>query len=230
MIKIIPAILVRSAEEFERQVNAIKTQANWLQLDIADGDFVPNKTWAQPKGVRNHRDINFELHLMVKDPLRELEKWVDIKNVKRIFIHFESNKNRDAGLKFAKQHGWQIGLAINPATPVSKIEKYLDKIDALLFMGVNPGFQGQNFVHSVLKKIKEFKTAHPKLPVGLDGAVNFITLPEIIKTDVDAVCIGSAIFGNQKTPIENIENIRKILSRHSGIPPVAGKKYNTKYN
>ena len=211
-IKIIPAILARSAEEFEQQINAIKNQTNWLQLDIADGEFVPNKTWAQPKGVRNHRDVNFELHLMVKDPLRELEKWVDIKNVKKVFIHFESNKNRDAALEFARQHGWQTGLVINPLTPTAKIEKYLDKIDALMFMGVNPGFQGQTFVHSVLGKIKKIKAAHAKIPVSIDGAVNFATLPEIVKTGVDAVCIGSTIFGNQKTPAENMERIREIIN------------------
>lgn len=219
-VKIIPAILVQTAEEFEWQIQAIKKQANWLQLDIADGEFVPNKTWTQPKGVRNHREINFELHLMVNDPLRELEKWVDIKNVKRIFIHFESSKNRDAALEFAKQHGWQIGLAINPPTPIIKIEKYLDKIDALMFMGVNPGFQGQSFVHSVLKKIKKFKIDHPKLLTSIDGAVNFATLPEIVKTGVNAVCIGSAIFSNQKTPEENFKNIKKIINKYQ----MAGNK------
>ena len=213
MIKIIPAILARSAEEFERQINGIKNQADWLQLDIADGEFVPNKTWAQPKGVRNHREMKFELHLMVKDPLRELEKWVDIKNVKKVFIHFESNKNREAALEFARRHGWQTGLVINPPTPTAKIEKYLDKIDALMFMGVEPGFQGQTFVHSVLTKIKKFKAAHAKIPVSIDGAVNFVTLPEIVKTGVNAVCVGSAIFDNQREPTENLKKIKKIIDR-----------------
>lgn len=210
---IIPSILVHSEEEFIKQVNAVQNNVDLIQIDIADGKFVPNTTWAEPQTIETYARMSVELHLMVNDPLSTLEKWIDVKNIKRVFIHCESPKNVKRALEFAKINSWEKGLAINPDTDIEKIEPYLNLLDAVMFMGVNPGFQGQGFAHSVLNKIKDFKIKHPEIFVGLDGAVNFATLPEILAVGVDAVCPGSAIFGNQIPPKENIEKMKKIINR-----------------
>lgn len=210
---IIPSILVQSEEEFIKQINAIQNNVDLVQIDIADGKFVPNTTWAEPQIVETYARMSIELHLMVNDPLSTLEKWINVKNLKQVFIHYESPKNVKRALEFAQINFWQKGLALKPDTPTDKIEPYLNLLDTVMFMGVNPGFQGQGFIHSVLDKIKDFKKKHPEIFVSLDGAVNFATLPEIIAIGVDAVYPGNAIFGNQNPPRENIKKMRKIIDR-----------------
>lgn len=210
---IIPTILVDSEQKFIKQINAVQNNVDFIQLDIADGKFVPNTTWAEPRTVATYAQTSVELHLMVDDPLATLEKWIDVKNLKRVFIHYESPKNVKRALEFSKINSWQTGLALKPETHAEKVEPYLEMIDWVMFLGVNPGFQGQGFIHSVLDKIKNFKKQNPEILTSLDGAVNFATLPEIIATGVDAVCPGSAIFNNTNQPKENIEKMKEIIGR-----------------
>lgn len=218
-MKIIPAILVQSEEEFRKQAEAIRGLVDLVQLDIADGQFIPNVTWADPKVVAKYKDIKFELHLMVSNPEEEIKRWQNCKNVIRFIIHIETMKNnlqssifpsaraQDAGFLQSQE----LGLALNPETDISTLLPYIKQINHVLFMGVNPGWQGQKFIPEVLQKIKSFKTEYPDKHVSIDGAVNGETIPEIIKSGVDSVCIGSAIFGNNQTPKENLEKFKNII-------------------
>lgn len=211
-IQVIPAILVKTQEEFIEQINAVQNQTPLAQLDIADGEFVPHATWSEPKIISQYAGTCLELHLMVSEPLTVLEKWIEVEQIKRVYIHLESRHVKRA-LEFARLRSWQAGLAVNPETESRKLEKYLELMDAALFMSVNPGQQGQGFIRSTLAKIAEFKKHHPNIFTAIDGAVNFSTLPDIIKSGVDAVCVGSAIFGNNKTPSENLKQLREMANR-----------------
>jgi len=206
-MQIIPSLLVKSKTEFLEQLRGLHGCCKLVQLDIADGKFVPNKTWADPKVVAKQKQ-NFELHLMVNDPEKEIQRWKNVKNVKRILIHVETIGN----LKFII-YNLKLGLAINPETPISKLKPYLKTADSVQFMSIHPGFQGQKLIPKVLKKIKKFKTKYPNIFTEIDGAVNEETLLKIIKTGVDAICPGSAIFGNERTPEENIKRMREIIDR-----------------
>ena len=130
-MQIIPSILVQSKQEFITQINAIQDVLDMVQLDIADGKFVPNTTWADPEVVGKNTNIDIELHLMVKNPLQELTRWTSVEQIKRVLIHYESlNKQSplEGGrgvLSFAREQSWQIGLVLNPDTPTKAIEPYL---------------------------------------------------------------------------------------------------------
>ena len=187
-----------------------------IQLDIADGKFVPNVTWANPTVVKKLRKLDVELHLMVTDPLTELKKWVNVKQVKRVLFHYESPVRHSEIINFAKKNNWQIGIVLNPDTPVNAIEPYLNQLDAVMFMGVHPGFQGQTLIKEVLVKITKFTAKYPKVFTELDGAVNESNLLEIIKTGVNAICPGSAVFGRGK-PSENVKRMQKIIEKHTSV-------------
>src|SRR3989344_9138914 len=107
--------------------------------------------------------------------------------------------------------GGKVGFFKKKKTKNENVDPSLARVKAVMFMGVHPGKQGGEFLPEVLQKVTEFKILHPKMWIEWDGGVNEKTLPEIIKTGIDAVCPGSAIFGNEKTPIENIKTIQKII-------------------
>jgi len=207
---IIPAILVQSEEEFRTQAESVRGVVDLVQLDIADGQFIPNVTWSDPNVVAKYKDIKFELHLMVQNPEQEIKRWQDCKNVIRFIVHIETIPN-NYQLPVTNYKLPEIALAINPDTDISTLLPYINQTKHFLFMGVNPGWQGQKFIPEVLQKIKIFKTAHPDKHISIDGAVNEETIQEIIKSGVDSICIGSAIFGNNQTPRENIEKFKKII-------------------
>jgi ribulose-phosphate 3-epimerase len=217
-MQIIPSILVQSKEEFETQIKSVEGVLNTIQLDIADGKFVPNNTWADPDVVEKVSQIDIELHLMVENPLRELERWSACEQAKRVLIHYETtNGNLASIMQTVKEYGWQVGVVLNPDTPTDLIDDYIDDLDSVMFMGVVPGFQGQCLIPEVLEKIRDFKSLHPTVFTEIDGAVNEETLPDIIASGVDAICPGSAIFKNDRTPEENVKRMQEIINRLTNV-------------
>ena len=213
MITITPSILVKTAEEFKNQVNGLGDSVSLIQLDITDGKFVPNTTWADPEVVKNNCDLDIELHLMVSDPLAELKKWLEVKQIKRVLIHYEAVPDfREIIFEIQNNYDWQIGVVINPETDYSLVEPYLNEIDSVMFMGVIPGKQGQDLIPEVLQKITDFTIENPDVYTELDGAVNTKNMEKIIKSGVKAICPGSAVFGNEKPPAENIKNIENLIN------------------
>ncbi|MBP9695055.1 MAG: hypothetical protein KBD73_01445 [Candidatus Magasanikbacteria bacterium] len=214
MIQIIPSLLVPDQKTFLKCINGLDNSVNQVQIDIADGIFVQNKTWSDPEITKQNLKIDCELHLMVSDPLNEAKKWQNVPQVKKILVHFETIADSiETTLPELLNLGWKVGLVLNPETQNHVLEPYLTSITDVMFMGVNPGKQGNPFVPEVLAKIKAFKAANPTHFVELDGAVNENTLPEIIKSGVDAVCPGSAIFGNERSPSENVERMKEMIER-----------------
>ncbi|KKQ27566.1 MAG: Ribulose-phosphate 3-epimerase [Candidatus Magasanikbacteria bacterium GW2011_GWC2_37_14] len=211
-MQIIPSILVTSEEEFTSQINSVQNVLNQVQLDIADGKFVPSTTWAEPEVVQKICKIAVELHLMVEEPLKELQRWVNCSPVNRVLIHLES-KNVDQAIIFAKKNNWQVGLVLNPETNIENLEKYLEKIDTVMFMGIVPGKQGQKLIPEVLHKALELNATYPTLFTEWDGGVNEDTLPDIYESSIQAVCPGSAIFKNNFSPEENLKKFTEIIHK-----------------
>jgi len=213
-IQIIPSVLVKTADEFITQVSGLEDSVTMIQLDIADGKFVPNTTWADPEIVKNNCDLNIELHLMVSDPLEELKKWKEVEQIKRVLVHFESVVDfREVIFEIENETEWQIGIVINPNTSYEQIEPYLNEVQSVMFMGVVPGKQGQGLITEVLDSITNFTIDYPDMFTEIDGAVNEETLASITKTGVKAICPGSAIFGNKKSPKENVEKMEDIINK-----------------
>ena len=210
-VEIIPSILTQSEQEFSGQIAAIQRNVSMVQIDIADGDFVPNQTWADPDVIAEMLEIDVELHLMVRDPLAVLQKWEGIQQVKRVIIHAEAVKqNMEAIFTEVEQlYDWQRMVAINPKTQIAELEGVLGNVFGVMFLGVEPGFQGQEFDSSILKKIEELRSQETGHFISVDGGVNLDTIDDLVKAGVDAVCPGSAIFRNKKTPAQNVEIFKK---------------------
>ncbi len=211
-VKIIPSTLVQSKNEFLSQIKGLGESLDMIQLDIADGGFVDNKTWADPKVVRNI-SLDVELHLMVDDPYEELKKWEAVSQIKRVLIHYESEGESTKELihKLKDNNIWQIGVVLNPETDISVLESFLGSIDVVMFMGVHPGLQGQSFLPETLEKIRQFKNMNTSHMISIDGGVNKETINDIVMAGADIVCPGSAIFHTDKTPSENVEEMKYII-------------------
>src|SRR3990167_8930579 len=169
LTEIIPAILTDSSDKFRELVHKLEFHTGRIHIDIADGDFVPNKTI---KGYNDLREIKssaqFDVHLMVKRPQEVIK---------------ECNR--------------KVGLSLNPETYVDKIEQYLNEIDFVQFMTVHPGFQGSNFVNEVVDKISAFHKKYPDIMIMCDGGITSETAPKLVKAGASVLVSGSYILKSQ---------------------------------
>jgi len=212
MISIIPSILVPDKKTFLTNYTGLGDSVSMIQLDIADGNFVPNTTWADPKTIFNAVTTDIELHLMVNDPVAEMKKWFFVPHVKRVLVHFEGPHDIAETIQKAKQTEWEVGLVLNPNTPTSVLGDFVNDIDLIMFMGVYPGFQGQEFVPETCDRIAQTKAKGITQPISVDGGVNEKTIPALVQAGVDIICPGSAVFGNDKTPAENVLTLRQLVA------------------
>ena len=193
-MQIIPSILAATKEEFVGKVTEIFSDTEMIQIDIMDGKFVQNTTWGTPDEILElHLPVLFEVHLMVENPEEVVGDWVRV-GAHRIIFHIEATKNPGLVIEKIRPFGREVGIAINPETPIAALSEWLHLIDYVLVMGVTPGASGQKFQSKVLAKIREIKKIRPGLKVGVDGGVNFDTAKEIAAAGADAINAASAIF------------------------------------
>ncbi|MFA5133217.1 MAG: ribulose-phosphate 3-epimerase [Patescibacteria group bacterium] len=201
---LIPAILAKSQKEFKSKLEKILPFSDFIQLDIMDGKFVPNKTWGNPKALADlSAVIDFEVHLMVENPEKAIEKWAKA-GAERIVFHFEATDNPEKCIEKIKAGSprfgrVEAGIAINPETPVLKIKPFIKKIDYVLVMGVTPGFSGQKFQSKVLAKIKAIRKLAPKIKIGVDGGVGPENAKKIKNAGAKYLCAASGIFNSENT-------------------------------
>lgn len=205
---IIPAILAKSKKDFEEKIKKIAPYADVIQIDVMDGAFVPNTTWADTKEIKNMRlPMRFEAHLMVKNPeAGAIEEWAKA-GAFRIIFHIEATKKALVCVKQIKKYKREAGVSINPKTPVEKIKPFLKKIDYVLVMGVAPGFSGQKFQSVALDKIKQIRTFAPKIKISVDGGVDKTNAKKLYTAGADYLCAASAIF-KEKNIAEAIRELR----------------------
>ena len=211
MTSIIPSILVPDKKTFLTNYTGLGDSVSMIQLDIADGKFVQNTTWADPNTIFNAVTTDIELHLMVNDPIAEMKKWFFVPHVKRVLVHFEGPHDIAETIQKAKQTEWEVGLVLNPSTPTSVLGDFLNDINLIMFMGVYPGFQGQEFIPETCDRIAETKAKGITQPISVDGGVNVKTIPALVQAGVDIICPGSAVFGNDKTPAENVLALQQLI-------------------
>jgi len=180
-----------------------KSGIDFWHLDIMDGYFVPNLTFGLDIINVVPSDLPLQIHLMVKDPVIIYEIFrsnLSIKLAKCEFIfHIENQKNIDLQKLIAevKSDGHRVGLAINPSTIVSELDDYLQILDTVLVMSVNPGFSGQKFISGVLSKIEYIKSIRNDIKIGLDGGVNDQTVGLVNIKNVDFLVSGSYLFASK---------------------------------
>lgn len=191
MAQIVPAILENTFEEIQSKVKRIKPYTNFIQLDIMDGTFVPNETFRDTKKIAT-LDIEMEVHLMIDKPALFCRDWF-LPNVKRLIVHYETLGNAEHDLALIRKER-EVGVALNPETSTYEVKPYLDNIDMVVIMGVDPGWSGQEFHKDVLEKIKEIKQWKPEMVVEVDGGVNDHTARMIIEAGADMLGANSALW------------------------------------
>ena len=203
MAIVIPAILAQNFDEIAEKIHRLKKEAptvDWVQLDIMDGQFVPNTTWNNPEELASFTsDLSFEVHLMVKNPGQEISKWCSCPKVKRILFHREAVSAEEmvqalVEIKEARREG---GIVLNPATSVETIKDHLVILEEVMFMGVEPGFSGQSLQTHVLNKIKVMREIYPAMQIGIDGGVNAYTASELILAGVTRLYAASYLWESE---------------------------------
>ncbi len=227
MAEVIPAILVRNYEELKNKLALVRGVASVVQIDICDGVYTPSLTWPfltpsyddgefkendfdphfrailnEREGLPFWEDMDFELDLMVRGAVENFDTYMKL-GARRIIFHLEAVGEEEdfrdflEGLDTYIRDVVEIGVAIEPSTPTSKLDILLPNIDFVQFMGNDKeGFSGVELDERVYEKIKDFKSKHKDVPVSVDIGVDHETAPKLIASGVDRLCAGSAIFAS----------------------------------
>lgn len=206
---IIPALLANSKEELIEMINICVQFTDYVQIDIMDGKFVPSKSIGLPDLRDLHIQVRCEAHLMVNEPLEWVESFKRI-GAEKIIYHFEIEKDHSKVIAKIRESGLKVGIAVNPSTEIGQFEFLIDEVDTILFMSVDPGFYGAQFMPEVLKKIRSFRRKYPQKNIGIDGGVKPDNLLNIKNTGLNYICVGSAILKDGH-PKQAYEKLQKLL-------------------
>jgi ribulose-phosphate 3-epimerase len=204
MVKIAPSILSADFARLADDIGEVeRAGADWIHVDVMDGHFVPNLTLGPlvVEAIRPHTRLPLDVHLMIEEPDRYIRQFVE-SGADLVSVHQEACPHLHRTIYQIKELGAKAGVVINPATPVTAIEPILPDVDLVLLMTVNPGFGGQKFIPSVLKKIRWLKErileqnlSHVEIEV--DGGINRDTATQVVKAGATVLVAGSAVFGEQ---------------------------------
>ena len=219
MIKLAPSILSADFGNLARDIKAIEASgADWVHIDMMDGMFVPNISFGFPvmKSIRPVTNMVFDAHLMVEEPGRYIEE-CKAAGADLICVHAEACKHLNRTVMQIKESGLKVGVALNPATPLSVLEYVLEYLDMVLIMTVNPGFGGQSFIENGVRKIKEIRQMAnekglTKLDIEVDGGVTPQNVGTLIEAGANVFVAGSAVF---KGDIEkNIADFKAVFAKY----------------
>ncbi|MGT2934155.1 ribulose-phosphate 3-epimerase [Streptococcus catagoni] len=214
--KIAPSILAADYANFEKELKRIEeTDAEYVHIDIMDGQFVPNITFGADvvASMRKHSKLVFDCHLMVVNPERYVEAFAQA-GADIMTIHTESTPHIHGAIQKIKAAGMKAGVVINPGTPVSALEPLLSLVDQVLIMTVNPGFGGQAFIPECLDKVRVLKKLreknHYNFDIEVDGGVDNKTISACQNAGANVFVAGSYLF-KATDLVRRVESLRIAL-------------------
>ncbi len=213
-MKIAPSILSADFLELGKEIREVEEcGADYIHIDIMDGHFVPNLTMGPMivEAIRPITKLPLDVHLMIENPDQYIKAFADA-GADYITVHVETCHHLHRTIQLIKAHGCKAGVVLNPATSADLIKPILEDLDMVLLMTVNPGFGGQAFIESVVRKIAEIKkwseSVNPELEIEVDGGITPETIGVCAKAGANVFVAGSAIFNknDRKAAIESLKN------------------------
>ena len=215
-IQISPSILSADFSQLGAEIKRLENGgADMIHVDVMDGHFVPNLTIGPPviKALRKHSSLKFDVHLMIS-PVHEYIKAYADAGADIITIHPEATQNLGASIKTIKDLKKKVGVSLNPESKIELITEFLDQIDLVLIMSVNPGFGGQKFMPEVLNKIKQLKEIQKKkklnFDIEIDGGINFENCKLAIDAGANILVSGTTVFKSNDGDIKKNINLLKL--------------------
>ncbi len=213
MVEILPAILSTTRTDYHKKFKAVEPLVDWMQIDIVDGRFAPNRTVGADvvKAFRTLKKL--EIQLMVNF----IEDWVDqfvkIQAVNRIVFPVETVRDPIGLIRHIRRHKLEVGASVNPSTPVEKLKHIIGHLDTALVLSVHPGFSGQHFVQGSFEKIKKIKQMRPNVRIEIDGGIGLGTARKAAEQGAEVLISGSYLFENPKIKGETYhEKVQKALA------------------
>ena len=215
-IQISPSILSADFSQLGSEIKRLEDGgADMIHVDVMDGHFVPNLTIGPPviKALRKQCDLRFDVHLMITPVHKYIESYADA-GADIITIHPEATDNLEASILKIRDLNKKVGVSLNPESKIDLIINFLNKIDLILIMSVNPGFGGQKFMPEVLEKIRELKKIQKEknlnFDIEIDGGINFDNCKDAIGAGANILVSGTTIFKSNNGDIKKNINLLKL--------------------
>ncbi len=216
-VKLAPSILSADFSRLgEQVVEVAKAGADYIHVDVMDGQFVPNITIGAPvvASLRSWTDLPLDVHLMIERPEAHILQFADA-GADIITVHVEAATHLHRLVEAIKGLGAKVGVSLNPATPLSSLDEVLPLLDLVLVMTVNPGFGGQAFIGSMMGKIARLRKIlddmQAKAELEVDGGINMSIAPKVAEAGADVLVAGAAIFGSKQGAGKALQEMRKTL-------------------
>lgn len=212
---IAPSILSADFANLEKEIRFInQSEADWIHIDVMDGNFVPNITLGFPiiKQLKKHAEKPFDVHLMIVQPERYINEFKNA-GADILTVHFEACQHLHGTIHQIKNQGMKAGVSLNPHTPVHFLEDIIHDLDLILIMSVNPGFGGQSFIENTYSKIEQTKELilkkNSSALIEVDGGVDASNAIKLVQKGVDVLVAGNFIF-KSPNPSQAIAQLKRL--------------------